>query len=59
MTNMNLDSLSREDLARFIVTHRDTTEGIEARRIYIRRLAQKVESRGIEFYKSPAQSSKP
>jgi hypothetical protein len=47
---INLDSLNREELARFIVANRDTPEGIEARRIYIRRLAKKVENCGTKFY---------
>lgn len=50
MNKINLDSLNREELARFIVTNRDTPEGIEARRIYIRRLAKKVENCGTKFY---------
>ena len=55
MTNINLDNLTREELARFIVANRETREGIEARRIYIGRLAQKVESAGLDFYKPSAQ----
>jgi hypothetical protein len=49
MNAKNLDSLSREELARFIVAHRETPEGIEARRLYISRLAQKVNNAGVNF----------
>jgi hypothetical protein len=51
MNKMNLNSLSREELARFIIDHRETEAGIEARRIYIRRLAEKAKTCGVEFYK--------
>ena len=50
MNTTNLDHLNREELARFIVAHRETPEGIEARRIHIRRLAKKVENCGTKFY---------
>ena len=49
MNTKNLDSLTREELARFIVAHRETPEGIEARRLYISRLAQKVNNAGVNF----------
>lgn len=49
MNTKNLDNLNREELARFIVTHRETPEGIEARRLYINRLAQKVNNSGVNF----------
>lgn len=52
MNELNLESMNREELARFIVAHRDTIEGVEARRIYIRRLAEKAKSCGIDFYQS-------
>lgn len=58
MDKMNLDSLSREELARFIIANRESAEGREARRIYIRRLAQKAASCGIEFYKPQVPSPK-
>ena len=34
-----------------MVSHRDTPEGIEARRAYIRQMAEKAKSCGIEFYR--------
>jgi hypothetical protein len=49
MNTTNLEHLNREELARFIVAHRETPAGIEARRIYINRLAQKVNNSGINF----------
>ena len=49
MNTTNLDNLNREELARFIVAHRETPEGIEARRLYINRLAQKVNNSGVNF----------
>jgi len=58
MDNVNLDNLSREELARFIVANRETETGIEARRIYIRRLAEKAESCGFDFYKHQVSSPK-
>lgn len=55
MNKINLDSLNREELARFIVANRDTPEGIEARRIYIsspskksRKLSNQVLSTSID-----------
>ena len=49
MNTKSLDNLTREELARFIVAHRETPEGIEARRLYISRLAQKVNNAGVNF----------
>jgi uncharacterized protein with von Willebrand factor type A (vWA) domain len=49
MNESNFDTMNRDELARFIVAHRDTKEGIEARRIYINRMAEKAKSRGIEL----------
>lgn len=49
MNTKNLEKLNREELARFIVAHRETPEGVEARRIYINRLAQTVNNSGINF----------
>jgi hypothetical protein len=57
MNSTNLDSLNREELARFIVTHRETQEGIEARRLYISRFAQKVNTAGINFKQPQAKVS--
>lgn len=49
MNNLNFDSMNRDELAHFMVAHRGTPEEIEARRVYIRRLAEKAKSRGIDF----------
>jgi hypothetical protein len=51
MDNVDLESLSREDLARYMVAHRETPEGREAQRIYIRRMAEKAIANGINFYR--------
>ncbi len=56
MDKLNFDTMSREELAHFIVAHRETAEGIEARRVYIRRMAEKAKSCGIDFYRSEIQS---
>ena len=58
MNSTNLDSLNREELARFIVAHRETPEGIEASRLYINRLAQKVNNAGVNFKHPQAKVSK-
>jgi hypothetical protein len=58
MNSTNLDSLNREELARFIVAHRDTSEGIEARRLYIRRFAHKVNNAGVSFNDPQAKTAK-
>jgi hypothetical protein len=47
--------MNREELAHFIVANRETKERIEARRVYIRRLAEKAKNNGIEFYRSEMQ----
>lgn len=51
MNKLNFDKMSRDELAHYIVAHRVTTEEIEARRAYIRRLAQKAKNCGIELKK--------
>jgi len=58
MNTKKLDSLSREELARFIVAHRETPEGIEARRLYISRLAQKVNNAGFNFKRPQSLNTK-
>ena len=58
MNKVNLNSLSREELARFIIANRDKEEAIEARRIYISRLEEKAKSCGFDFYKHQAQPPK-
>jgi len=49
MIDLNFDNMSRDELAHFMVSHRGTPEEIEARRVYIRRMAEKAKSRGIDF----------
>lgn len=52
MNELNFDKMSRDELAHFMVANRDTAEGVEARRVYIRRMAEKAKSRGIDFYRA-------
>ena len=49
MNKLNFDYMSRDELAHYICTHRNTLDGIEARRVYIRRMAEKAKNRGIKF----------
>lgn len=56
MNKLNFDTMSRDELAHYIVAHRDTPDGVEARRVYIHRLAEKARSRGIEFYRPESQT---
>lgn len=49
MNKLNFDSMTRDELAHFMVEHRGTPEEIEARRVYIHRMAEKAKSRGIDF----------
>jgi hypothetical protein len=53
MSKPNFASMSRDELAHYMVAHRDTPEGIEARQAFISQMAKRAESRGIEFYRSP------
>lgn len=60
MTEINFDNMSRDELAHYIVAHRDTPSAREAQRVYIRRMAEKAKEKGIEFYPPkdhPIQSS--
>lgn len=57
MDNVDLESLSRQDLARYMVAHRGEPGEIEARRIYIRRFAEKAKACGIDFYRQNEQNS--
>ncbi len=50
MNKSNFDSMSRDELAHYIVAHRNTSQGIEARRVFIRRMADKAQSYGIDFH---------
>ena len=51
MSKLNFENMNRDELARYMVAHRDTPEGIEARRAYIRQMAEKAKSQGIDFYR--------
>jgi hypothetical protein len=63
MSTPNFAAMSRDELAHYMVAHRDTPEGIEARQAFISQMAKRAESRGIDFYRSPianqAQHPKP
>ena len=50
-----LQKMNRDELAHYIVSHRDTSEGIEARRVYIRRMAEKAKTHGIDLYNPDSQ----
>ena len=52
MSKLNFDSMNRDELAHFIVDHRDTLEGKEALRTYISRMAKKAKNVGIPLYNS-------
>ena len=54
--NLNLHNMTRDELAHYIVAHRNTPQGIEARRIFIRRMAEKAKSHGIKFDRSQIQA---
>lgn len=55
MDKVNFDTMSREELAHYIVAHRDTSEAIEARRVFIHRMAEKVKIHGIELHQPKVQ----
>ncbi len=56
MNELNFDSMTRDELAHYMVAHRNTPEAVEARRALIRQMAKKAEDNGIDFYKSNIQS---
>jgi hypothetical protein len=47
----NFEQMTRDELAHYMVAHRDTPEGIEATQVFISQMAKRFESRGIEFYR--------
>lgn len=51
MNKLNFDTMTRDELAHFMVAHRDTSEEIEARRVYIRRMLEKANNHGINLSK--------
>ena len=59
MNKPNFDSMSRDELAHYMVTHRNTPEGIEARQVFIHQMAKRAESRGIDFYRPQSQMTSP
>ena len=56
MNELNFDNMTRDELAHYMVDHRDTPEAVEATRALIRQMAKRAESRGIDFYRSQSQS---
>lgn len=55
---LNFDNMTRDELAHYMVAHRNTPEAVEARRALIRQMAKSAESRGIDFYKSDSRSNR-
>jgi len=49
MSEADLEQMGRQELAHYMVAHRDTPEGEEARRVYIRRLLAKAKAQGIDL----------
>jgi hypothetical protein len=45
MNELNFDNMTRDELAHYMVAHRDTPEAVEARRDLIRQMAKRAESR--------------
>ncbi len=56
MNELNFDNMTRDELAHYMVAHRNTPEAVEARRALIHQMAKSAESRGIDFYKSDSRS---
>ncbi|WP_206813574.1 hypothetical protein [Chroococcus sp. FPU101] len=50
MNEINFETMSRDELAHYIVAHRDTSGAKEAQRVFIRRMAEKAQKHGIDFY---------
>lgn len=57
MNELNFDNMTRDELAHYMVAHRDTPEAVEAIRALIRQMAKNAESRGIDFYRSQSQTA--
>lgn len=51
MQEPNFDNMNRDELAHYMVAHRDTPMAVEARRALIRQMARRAASRGIDFYR--------
>lgn len=61
MEKVQYQQMSDKGLLRYIATHRDQPEAIEARRTFIRRLKTKVEAKGLQFerpYKGESNANK-
>jgi hypothetical protein len=56
MSELNFDNMTRDELAHYMVAHRNTPEALEAQRSLIRQMAKKAKSRGIDFYRLDARS---
>ena len=57
MSELNFDNMTRDELAHYMVAHRDTPEAVAAIRALIRQMAKNAESRGIDFYRSQSQTA--
>ena len=57
MSELNFDNMTRDELAHYMMAHRDTPEAVEAIRALIRQMAKNAESRGIDFYRSQSQTA--
>ena len=49
MNKPNFDGMSRDELAHYMVAHRDTPEGVEARQAFIQQMAKRAESRANAY----------
>jgi hypothetical protein len=59
MNKPNFDDMSRDELAHYMVAHRNTPEGTEARQAFIDQMAKRAESRGIDFYRLQSPTTSP
>ena len=57
MSELNFDNMTRDELAHYVVAHRDTPEAVEAIRALIHQMAKNAKSRGIDFYRSQSQTA--
>jgi hypothetical protein len=46
----NFEEMTRDELAHYMVAHRNTPEAQEACRVFIRQMAQRLAARGIDLY---------
>lgn len=51
MNELNFDNMTRDELAHYMVAHRNIPAAAEATRALIRQMAKRAESRGIDFYR--------